>query len=656
MAQTIKLGADTVAFKQAIMGLQRDFQTLGKKAKISLFDQGTKNLIAGGAKRAITDMLKEVQRLEKANKDIEASLRKQANTEADISKAQSQQIKNLKEISGLRKDIARTGEAADELTGGGGNARKRFGQGAMRLMGRVPGLGGLSRMMGAGGLAGLAGAGIVGAGAFGVSRAMSGFNAFDANKESRVNLMGRGFRGTDTTGVNANAQGVGLSSAETRELQLQATDAFGRRGATADKIAGTARTATSLGISAGELQGVGSRLGSSLGRQGGEKAFEEFKANLVATKLDGAIGPYLESMVSLLTDINKDGLGLNTAAMAALSTLSEGGEISPERAAASLGGISGAMKGATGDRAAFFQSALAGRGLGGGTIGGSQLRMEMGLFGGNADALDSEMSGNSDFFKQTLGGLRKNKVIGGNDMFTQTASAIVDQFKNMGKDMGPEQRAMLSNKLLGTQGEEGIRRMADLERIVGSEGPDRDKRIAELQQKMRPAEEVNKENLSVIKDSAAEQLKISQAILQTEQEELGSRIAPAAIMTNNFLANIDANIAKLLGFFGMGGSSIVDKGKKGDISLEEFKGLGSQDQGAIRSELLKKQSMLGDSLQTGSYAGTPMSGEMQKKVQQDWEKVTGLLGQIAKHTLQTSRGTNKPSNTQIKGNVVPGKG
>ncbi len=603
MAKTIAVNADTRGFKKNIMDLSREIdKSLGGKRSIQLFDKETRQFVERGAKIAIKDMKNVMGELEAANKKISKEMNSQKLSQEEIRKKSLEQLRNKKQLLKLERDIAGVQRASGRIgMGAGGRFGKGFKGGTRGLAGKIPGMGGMARAGAAGlGMAGLAGGvlglGALGLGALAVGRGMQGFNRFDATKESRIGLMGRGMTAGQSTGMFAPAQQIGLKAADLRGAQMQGMDIFGRGGSTMEKTTDRARAARGLGIGVEQFQAAGAGLQQQMGVSGAQKSFAKMQAALIATDTKGAVGPWLETMSSMLTNINEHGLGLDDAALTAISAIGEIEGVGPQRAAKVFGGLDDAMKNAQGENAAFFMSALASKGVGGGTLGGTQVAMQMGLFGGDTSKMrergllsDKDISALEDMKIAVDPTATKGKGLGA---FQDRVGGIVDMFDKITGGMGVAGKALTAQKITGIQNPVAALEAMEMARKArtAKTPEERSQAMKEIGKLLQTPQEKMASNLELIQKSTAGILQVSQAFKDANLEQLGGKLVPLAALMNDTLTNIDKVMSGIIRLFGgeTAQEAVESKAKAGKLSLEEFKGMTPRRQKEIQDTSQKE--------------------------------------------------------------------
>ena len=539
MTHQIKISADVTSFKKEMTGLGREIENLSSRKRVQIFDKETRDFIKENAKMAISEIRKGLVDLETENKKILKSLKEQNLAEDDKLRKTKELIANKRKIVELEKDISNMEKTSKGISIGGtlGKIGDLF---------KGVGLGGIAKMftMNPATLA-LAGVGAVGA--YAGSRAMQGYSMFKGSLSDRMRLRGMGFTGENISGISPELQELGVGPEEARGLRIRATEIGGRANATNAVLGRNVRAARLLGLESGSFLDSQAQLRGSLGGQGSNQAVMKIQAALFAQEFAGEVKPWLETMTNVLVNINENGVGLDTAALTALSGVKAVTGVAPELAQKMLGSIDQAMKGATGERAAFFMSAMAKGGLGKGSIAGLQLGMEEGLFGGSKEKVEAMKLLNPQRIKE----LQQAGVLGGNELFQKKAAGITGRFEGITKGMGAEGQAVVANAILGTKGTAGILTMDLLKKLTMESDPQKreqlEKRIQEigapLDQRMLKEQEKISHNTEVMAMALV-------AGKEATLTMLGETAAPMGMMIEKFGKEADktlVNAGKMLG-------------------------------------------------------------------------------------------------------------
>ncbi len=674
MGAKMKIGGDASNLKKEIMSLGREIESLGTKRKVQIFDKETQKFIEDGAKIAISSMQRELEKLNTTNAKISNEMKTQKMSQDQIAQKTLEHLRNKSKILSLEKDIAKVGKQSVSLLQSP-KALDALIQGAKKggggILSKIPGVGrvagGLKSAGGIGAL-GLVGGGLaaaaIGAGAFAIGRGVQGFNQFAGGIKERVALTGRGLGGRQATGVFEPAQRLGMSLADLRRAQLQAVDVFGRKGATQEEVTKRARTARGLGISVEQLQTAGQGLRRQLGVGGAQKTFAKLQATLMATELSGAVGPWLETTANMLTDINENGIGLDDAALHAMQQLSQIEGMSPERVMKVMSGLDESMKSATGEKAAFFMSALAGQGIGGGTLGGTQVAMQMGLFGGDI----SKVRERGLLSEKDISALESMKILvdptaregkGGIDAFKERMEGITSVFDHITSSMGVIGKMLVAQKITGVQGPlEALETIEAARKAMQTTDPKKRQAIIDdMTDKMRTPQEKMVDRLNQIVKSTAGTLEVSQAFKQANLEILGEEVAPLATSINEHLANIDKFLASMLGLFGVETVAEVQEtaAREGRLNIKKFEQETPERQKELQKIMQQEQTQtMTARLEReerfrvtggGKFGMAPGIKEaLEKEARQDVQLI-----EIHKVLMKIERQGRKPSNTNQSG-------
>jgi hypothetical protein len=533
MSHQIKVSADTTEFKRNLLALSKEIGKLGKKDKISFLDKDSRQFMERGAKEALSKVNSEYIKIRNTNSEILQKLKGQKLEQRELTRLSDEYVKN-------QRKLTKISSARTELQNMSPSAAARFGRGFGAFSSRIPGvgmarsLGGMGGMAMLGGAAGMAGGALA---ALAIGRGYAGYQEFNQNADTRIGLMGRGHSPASMYKTSSQGTKMGFSASQIRDIQMQSTDIFGTSRSGFDQTLGTAKIARGMGVDSSQILGVGAGVRGAVGSKAAFEIQGKVNAKLIATELDGVVGPWLETMTNLLGKINEDGLGLDDAAIGILGAFANAKSgTSPEMVAKMFGGLDASVRGATGDKAAFFMSAFNQAGIGKGLLGGSKLAMMQGLFGGDAKKLrdrghmDPAMI--NDFVEQGI--LTENGTAG----FQKKASAITDRFGKLTQKQGSVGKAFTAEALLGTGNPVVAAEMMGLLSKAAKEGKlsgSDEKRLKELQQ--TPQERLE----NIMKDQSGA-LRASQSRAADGRDMTGKSMADIAIIGNDLLASIDKNI------------------------------------------------------------------------------------------------------------------
>lgn len=650
MAKTIAVNADTRGFKKNIMDLSREIDKIGGKRSVQLFDKETQEFVSRGAKIAIRDMKNVMGELENVNKKISKEMKDQKLSQEDIRKKSLEQLRNKKQLLKLERDIAGVQGASGKIgMGSMGRFGKGFKGGSGGLLGKIPGMGTIAKGIGGAGLGmagmagGLLGGGLLGLGGLAIGQGIKGFNRFDANKQSRIGLMGRGMRGEEATGVFKPAQQLGINSSNLRDLQMQGMDIFGRGGSTREATTDRARAAKAMGIGAGEFQGAAAGLTQTMGVGGAQKSFAKLQAAMMGTEMKGAVGPWLSTMSSMLTNINEHGMGLDDAALSVLSDIGTMEGVGPEQTAKVFNGLNETMKGATGEKAAFFMSAMASQGIGQGSIGGAQFAMQQGLFGGNLDKGMAKFISPEDRAELSGAGLGFTNDEEGVEGFRKKMLGISTTFEKATKGMGAVGKGLVASRITGIQDPAAALAAMGMAKKGGTVQSVAEKEAIAKQmgEVMKSPQQQMISNLKTIADSNADILAVTQAFKLSSSEELGGQLVPIAERMNRALTNINTILSAVISIIpGMSTAKQMadERIKSGRITGKEIASQTPKRQEEIKKTLKKElakskarsQSLREyDDMMQGGRSGMNFHTKDIKKAEEKTSRIEELLGTIA---------------------------
>ena len=512
-----------------------------KRTGIKIFDETA-------TKKFLEDSQKSIDKLKNKISDVTKEMEKEKKIVADTTKNTKDRQKaeeRINELHHQRNDMIKKAMEMDRTS----QSVKRKSMGFMgRMTGGVIGGGGANDGGGMMGALGAIGASPVGMAAMAlggaaVSRGMAAYNTYAQGLDSRITLRGRGAR--DVSGANSLVQQMGLTPEQARQIQIQSMDAFGRKGSSLQQVGERAKFERGFGLDPGTMTGVGSQLRQSLGNQGALKAIAKLQGSIMAEEIDGAIGPYLETAANMLTQINDSGMALDDNALNALAMLSQDKGLGPERAGRMIGTIDQAIRGATGERSAFFQAAAARAGLGGGMIGGAESVMQSGgLFG-----LDAEKAKKMGLSQGQMGALGKIGLFGGG--FTQKfAKGISSTVDAMGFGTGPEgelAKGQFVSSMMGLSGgpAEGMAFMNAIKTL--EKNPQDREALKKLDELGKTPEQRNADRMESVAKSTELTHKAVLASMDVQKELLGQQLVPVAENIFKVLLNIDKGMAKLAG-------------------------------------------------------------------------------------------------------------
>jgi hypothetical protein len=525
----LKISADTGEAKKSILDLSRSLKNIGS-SKVAIFTEQDRRFIKTELKKELTVMKSKL----KENRD---EIRKMVAEQGNLTKGSREELEVRRKILDAYKTQSKLGREMGELqsikkkgVGGGG------GGGILDKL-----------MYGVASLGSMAGLGALAAGGFAIAKGIQGTNQYVGGTPNRVRLKGLGVN-EDNFGSAGQLANAGLTEQDLIERRIQATSVLGRQGTNNQTELQKAMFERAYGLQGGTMTGVASQLRAGFGGAGANDAQVKLQASIMAAGIEDALGPYLETMTTLLSNINENGMTSTSDVTALMAQLTKEGERTPEQMGKTFQGINNAIMGSSGESNAFLQSAFARMGIGGGTIGGTKFALESGgLFGLDQNAMAKR--GYNPQLLQNMGNMGMFSGMG------QRSNAVLNMFKSqagMGTGQSisgvtnPQQMIGLSNmanSLFGTKGAGGFDALKLLEKV---------------------------QNKQMSPQAFNEQLKKMQETKDPQVERLEKINASLAGQTE-ILSNIDTNLAESLGKQGVvvrnTAKGIENQGTQGAIGL-----------------------------------------------------------------------------------------
>lgn len=424
-----------------------------KGSKITLFNESDKKFLK-------TEMKKELLLMKSRLKDNAAEITKMV-------VQQKHMIKGSKEELDLRKQIIDSYKTQAKLSKEMGDLQK--------TQKNLPGTGGPMDFLGGrmggimGKIGGAIGLGALATAAMALTKSVQATHQYVSGVGNRVKLKGLGV-GDENFGSAQQLARVGLSEQEMIQRRIEATSVLGRGGTSNAMEMRKAGFERAFGLQGGTMTGVAGQLRGQAGGAAASDVQMKLQASILASGIEDAIGPYLQTATKLLTDINEDGNQNTTQVIGLLSQLTKDGQRTPEAIGKMFSTINGAVKGASGESSAFLQTAFARAGIGGGTLGGTKFAMESGGIMG----LNKEELSKRGYNPQLLANMEKSGMFSG---MGQRSGAILEQFKRsgglkagqkIGDVTGTSQMIglnRLANNVFGTKGNQGFETLQMLEKV-----------------------------------------------------------------------------------------------------------------------------------------------------------------------------------------------
>lgn len=511
--KSLKITADVSEVKKSILSLSKTLGKLdGKRTKLSIFDEKEKSFITDELSKSleimntkfkankvvISELISEQQKLERGVK-AELTIRDK------ITAALKDQVKLGKQIDSAQGDLKQLGG------GGGGSAM----------------FGGIKKFMSKS---------IIGAGAAvlanGVSLAVQSDKQVRQGIGNRVRAQGLGIKENELVrGSATQLANAGLSSPELIQRRVDTTAQFGLEAGSEQAVTQRSAFERSRGLEGGLMEQLMSVLRPSLGGAGANDAQLALQASTQAAGLKEALGPSLEVMADLLSDINKNGLASTGEMIRLFSGIASEKVRTPEQVATVIRTINDAMKNSSGEANAFFQVAYSQAGIGGGTIGGTRLAVEDGLFAPSAEKLAGRGYG-----EKLLSEMKSAKLLGGDESSRDRVDATLSQVRQLGGleegqklgEVSLNERNTIStfmNSVFGTKGSQGFDTALAME--SRGKGEITEKELKEKLAGFKAQNDPSFENLKEINASLTGNTQILETINQTLKDELGLSLLPA---------------------------------------------------------------------------------------------------------------------------------
>lgn len=454
----LKITANTNPVKKSLLDLNKSVKDLGK-TKVSIFSEADRKFIKNELNRELKDMNTQL----KSNKAEITSMIGEQKKLVEGSDLELQARKKIIDAYGKQSQLAKQIGTLEKQ-------RKSAG-----LLGGMGGRGGMMGMLGTGlGLAASAvGAGALAGVAYGGMRTMQAGEQYRGGVDDRVRLHGLGVFENERNSESELAK-AGLTEQGLNSRRIGAVATLGREGGSRSSVLEQAQFERANGLEGGTMTNVAGSLRGQMGGKGADVAQQKMQASILASGIEDALGPYLDSMTDLLTNINENGLSSTEEITKVFAQIAKDGQRTPEQLASSFKGLDSAIRGAKGEANAFGQTAFARAGIGGNTIGGVQSAMEGGgLFGLDSKSLSKE--GYNPELIKNMGAQGLTEQGGG---LQKRAGAYLDMFRQTGQfdktsditDVNQKNRVTsMANSVFGTKGESGFQTLQLLEKAKNAQ-------------------------------------------------------------------------------------------------------------------------------------------------------------------------------------------
>lgn len=555
MSRQIKISGDTSELRKSILELSKTINKDLGKSKIELFTPDTKKFIKSEALNAMESIKRQIDSIKESTKKHQQALNDVVKGSKEELKIREKILKAQQHITKLEKDRSKASDVAEQV--GQPGFLKQFGKfsGLSALMKGARGIGGMGMLGGAGALLGMGGAALAG---YGISRIMSARQTYGEGNDARLMLRGRGV--SDLAPSNTQAMlGAGLNSLTLRQARLRDMDVFGREGATQQSVIQRAMFERNFGVEEGTMSGIGAGLRKSLGGAGANQTVMKLQASLIASGITDAIGPYLETAASMLTELNERGFTMDDSVTSLFNSMMKLG-MGEGRIQQLAMGVDQGIRGSTGESNAFFQSIFNKAGIGGGTIGGAQAAMRMGgLFGVDLDKYKAMGGVDRKMFEQMgIGGANhmQNVAKGTLGTLDQLFGSDAEISRQQGsKDKNVRESGNLKRlsrlrymmQAFGLKDEGQASEAEGLLKKAATASPQEQKKI--MQQLKNLKEDTPElQNLKAINKSNDGIFNILKNQQTTTEDAIGEATAGAFNTANKFLASIDSAILSIAKF------------------------------------------------------------------------------------------------------------
>lgn len=522
MSSQLKISADTSEVKKSILDLSGAFKNI-KGSKVQIFSTEDKKFIKG-------EMKKEIALMKQKLKENASEIKKMVDTQKTMVQGTKEELELRKKIldayktqTNLGKQLGQTQSAAKS----GGDVDKGGGEGMLSKIGS--GLLSFARM-----IPGIAAVATVG---YALKKGYEANAQYVAGAPNRNRLKGLGVQ-EENFGSSKELARVGLTEQEMIQRRIEATSRLGREGTSNETEMRKAGFERAFGLQGGTMTNVATQLRGEMGGKGANEAQLKMQAAVFSSGIEDALAPYLESMTSLLSQINESGTTNTDEITNLLAQLTKSGERTPELLNKAFGGIDSAMKGATGEQSAFLQTAFARAGIGGGTIGGTKFALSSGgLFGMNKEELLKR-----GYNKELVSNMENQGMFKGVGERTEAITGMMNQVGGLKpgesvKDITDTDRQIglsnVANSIFGTKGNQGFDALMMLEDV-------KNKKMTQQQfesklKDLKEGKDPSVERLDKINDTLSGQTVYLRNISDYASEQLGKE----AVVASNALVKAD---------------------------------------------------------------------------------------------------------------------
>ena len=330
----------------------------------------------------------------------------------------------------------------------------------------------------------------------------------------------------------------------------ESLDVFGASGATEQSVVQRAGFERAHGIDSGTMTGIGAALRPSMGGAQANTTVMKLQASLIASGIKDAIGPYLETAASMLTELNEKGFTMDDSVLSLFNQMVKAGHMGEGQAKTLMTGADQAIRGSSGESNAFFQSVFHKAGIGGNSIGGIQAAMEMGgLFGANLDKYKGNITPAAEGLNKRL---KIGDVAGQPSYMQKVSGSLLTMLKDSTGGQKGDQ-ALLSKyrfmKNLGLAKNIGQAEMVEKMLQTAADPRTSAKERGNIQKQLANIQDENKDpslsELKNINSSTAGIYDVLRGKNKTQLDEIGNATGNGFNTVDQLLTSIDGGILAL---------------------------------------------------------------------------------------------------------------
>lgn len=541
MARSIRITADVTALRKSIIDVSKMINKDLGKSKIELFKPETKKFLQSEATQLVSNLKRKIDGIKESTQGHLKALQGVVKGSEEEYKIKMKILKASKAIVDAEQDQQEAIRTTTSLQQSAFQKQFMKMSGLSSIMEKMKGFSGEGGTAG-GMLGGLLGAGSVAALAYGGSRLYAGRQTWKEGVGDRLSLQARSGTSDLEPQDAGRMERAGMDAQSMRAARLQSMDVFGASGATEKSVVQRAGFERSYGMEQGTMTGIGSALRPAMGGKEAQTTVMKLQAALIASGIKDAIGPYLETAASMLTELNEKGFTMDDSVLSLFNQMTKTG-MGEGRIKQLSTGVDQAIRGSSGESNAFFQSAFNKAGIGGGTIGGAQAAMRMGgLFGVDLNKYKG-MSGSDKKMFQGMG-------IGGQNSMQQVSGAILGQMDKIFKGQhGSQNRLSRLRYIMSTGMAKDEGQASEVEGLLHRAQTATPKEQEKIMKQLNDIQDENKDpslgELKKINSSTAGIYDVLQKTNKTQLDQLGEVTGGVFNDMDKLLTSIDGAILSL---------------------------------------------------------------------------------------------------------------